>query len=272
MAIYMERIKKFIKENRYIVNFVLAPLILISLIYLPYKLSIYIIESRPLNPFLLYLSFIFGIFGILNFISIKLNNIIMIIYRQILIQKLLDNNGMFKDEKNRITYYKKISEFRKFSYWNHSIIIIITFLLLYPISKTFNHSYFLLIILFSSLILDYFLRKFSLEWAQKNNYKTSQSYSKRYWEKSYWEDFLSSFLQLFLTPVFIFTLFHFDIMLFDFSIIKLFFLIGYVLSFISFFAVIFYLLPVFSFLFPDNGKSRLEQVYEFYEDFLPDYY
>ena len=45
MAIYMERIKKFIKENRYIVNFVLTPLILISLIYLPYKLSIYIIDN-----------------------------------------------------------------------------------------------------------------------------------------------------------------------------------------------------------------------------------
>jgi len=167
---------------------------------------------------------------------------------------------------------EKTLNFRKYTYWNQSLIILVSFIILYPISKFLNQSYNLLIILLALLSFDYFFRNFALNWVRKTNNKISHSYSENYWNKSNWEEFLVPFLQIFITPLIIFFLFHFDITYYSWPSLVA-YPILYVISFISFFAFLFTILPIIVFLYsPKNSvNARLERVFLIYVYFLPEY-
>ena len=259
------KFKQFFLNYIEIFSTILILLILIGAYYFSDFVS-----SNPRDPFLILLSFTFGFLGFLTFIFFKLNNVIMFFYKFYVKSKIPNDNYGIIHEKDRVEFYKKTSNFRKYSYWKQSYVIPITFMVLYPISKFLNHSYTLLIILLILLIYDYFLRRFSLNWARQMKYKRSHIYGKEYWDETNWEEFYAPFLQLVLVPLIIFNILYFDITLYSWDGILV-YPILFTFSFISLFSLLITLLPLILFIMPQKNKSRLESVYEFYNAFLPDY-
>lgn len=167
--------------------------------------------------FFVFLSISFCIIGIITLVLHSLNKIIVWTCFNILYSKYNDNNGLFYDENTMLVYYQKTANIRKYFYQNQSVIIIFSFIVLYPISKYSNQIYELVIILLILLSYDYFFRKFALDWVRKTNYQTKYNYTEIYWESSNLEEFLIPFIQIFLIPISIISFVHFDITYYTFN-------------------------------------------------------